>query len=303
MFTKKLTFLLFLPVLFFMGCSEDITCDKGNGNVQDYQIAISDFNKIEIDGEGTLFVTNQTTNGEMWLTVDENLKGYLNIYVANNTLHIEVDEHSDICPSKLEYHVSTQDFEKINFDGSGDIIISDTFDELDNVEIALNGSGDIIIDEKISADYIKISIDGSGDIKAKSLESIGYVTFEIDGSGSVKADAINAESISAKSDGSGEFDLNMNCKQLIINIAGSGDFTGKGQYDLSDCVIAGSGDIDLQNAIGKQCVINLAGSGELKVNLTEKLSGKIDGSGDIYLWGNPAEIDVDFNGTGTVIKK
>jgi hypothetical protein len=296
-----MTILVVISVLSFTSCDDNSLCEDGSGNYEDYQIHISDFSYIDINGSPDVFIDNDKTHESLWLTIDDNLYQFIEIYTKKDTLFIRTKDNEDICPTKYEIHVSTLQFHKISSNGSCDIYITDDFDLEKDVTFNMDGSGDIRITDELKAQDIFFVIDGSGEIEANKLVSKkNGISFQVDGSSDINVNHLEASESYFEIDGSADIKVKLDCHRLLTNINGSADMSVNGEYNKFDCIIAGSADIDARYAEGKECWLNLAGSGNLRVNVSEKLTGNITGSGNIYLWGNPPIQTVNIVGSGTI---
>jgi hypothetical protein len=125
----------------------------------------------------------------------------------------------------------------IRLSGSGSINTDGGFENLNDVELRIGGSGDM--DLQIIADEVDATISGSGSIslegEAKRLD------FRISGSGSIYAIDLKAEEAKARITGSGGMRVNVS-DELDASIAGSGSIFYKGQPRVNKN-ISGSGSI------------------------------------------------------------
>jgi hypothetical protein len=102
--------------------------------------------------------------------------------------------------------------------------------------------------------------------------------------------------------GSGDIDVDLQCTELIAVISGSGSITARGTATRSNINLSGSGDFkgfDLSTKITEAII---SGSADVSVSVSDLLSAKIVGSGDIYYRGNPKKIDSKIVGSGDLIK-
>lgn len=119
---------------------------------------------------------------------------------------------------KLTINITMPSFKALAIAGTGEIVTDGNFNNLNNVNMAIAGSGAMSISG--SADNIKVEISGSGDIDVANLKSS------------------NCEVAIA---GSGDCKVNVN-GDLDVSIAGSGSVRYKGSPSVSSS-IAGSGSV------------------------------------------------------------
>jgi hypothetical protein len=130
----------------------------------------------------------------------------------------------------------------------------------------------------------------------KSIEGVSLA-----GSGDVfTEDVIEADKFKVALSGSGDIKLRLKAIDVSSAVSGSGDIQLRGTTNSFKCSIAGSGDFHGYELTTKEADISIAGSGGVKVYVTEKLKGRIAGSGDIYYKGEPKIQDVKVSGSGSV---
>ncbi|MBE7176789.1 MAG: DUF2807 domain-containing protein [Mucilaginibacter polytrichastri] len=108
--------------------------------------------------------------------------------------------------------------------------------------------------------------------------------------------------------GSGNVDISgafPNDTRLKIDLRGSSDILARDLFAAEELRvdIAGSGSLKLEKIQAKKAYITMAGSGEVFASVSQKLDIRISGSGAVYYWGNPQEIEQHIGGSGKVIKK
>jgi hypothetical protein len=101
--------------------------------------------------------------------------------------------------------------------------------------------------------------------------------------------------------GSGDITL-LDLKQagIELEIEGSGDITAFGQVDSLEVSIAGSGDVDASELIANRGLLSIAGSGDIRAHLSQAVTARIAGSGDIVVRGNPPQRSKQIAGSGSV---
>jgi len=233
---KTILNILSIILLTYSLQSCSFTAVKGNGNVVEKEVAISDYNAIEFSG-GASMVYEQNNEAAPYFRVeiDENLYPLLIIESKNGTLSIRSKENLN--PTKYNIYTNSTGLEKLNASGSikvhlkGDLMT-------DNLYMDASGSVKVQADN-INCISIKSRISGSGDFiltgKAKQLDC------SISGSGKVKAESMIADSVYCKVSGSGNFEVYA-VEYLNVGISGSGSVKYKGEPKV-DQSISGSGKI------------------------------------------------------------
>jgi len=131
-------------------------------------------------------------------------------------------------------------FESINavkLAGSGSITSSELISAT-NLSIALAGSGHISL--KAKADTIDAKISGSGDLELSGNTT--KVETNLSGSGEIHAFGLYSAIAEANISGSGNCEINCS-EQITARISGSGNIVYKGNPDVEDTKVSGSGRI------------------------------------------------------------
>lgn len=131
-----------------------------------------------------------------------------------------------------------------------------------------------------------ITMAGSGSVQCTSdIESDQDLSIRILGSGDIVTKEVTCRSLQTSISGSGDLKMtNIDAADVSLSIAGSGDW--------------GAGDIKANNMS-----ISIAGSGDVKVatvDINDRLSATVAGSGDIHLNGKATDVDVKVIGSGDI---
>jgi len=133
----------------------------------------------------------------------------------------------------------------------------------------------------------KTVVTGSGNMTLINVTGTDRFSAECLGSGRTVITAVNGS------------------REIDIKISGSGDIEIEGlcpELEKLDVTISGSGSFLGFPALTPECTVNSGGSGTCKVNVSELLNVRINGSGNVYYLGHP-DIDVDDSGSGKLINK
>jgi Putative auto-transporter adhesin, head GIN domain len=114
--------------------------------------------------------------------------------------------------------------------------------------------------------------------------------------------AVSVPSLDALTvDGSGNISVTgVNSPSLTVRIPGSGTIHAAGKTALLDVGIGGSGTVVLSRLTARDATASIDGSGNIMLNATHSLDGKISGSGSILYTGNPAQVTKSVSGSGTI---
>lgn len=254
---KKMSilFTLSLVLLFFAGCEKGIFCISGKGDIVSSTITVADFTELEASGAFDVVVSQ----GDSQIV---ELKGHQNIIEKVKTSlmndHLEIDlEDGCYNDYELTIYVTVPNIKEVKLNGSGDIIIEE-FDELDQLDLIITGSGNIYGNYNFPVKNLLFYISGSGNIDfattalniTSEIEGSGNVILSgttntheaiITGSGSFRTFSLITDVTSINIEGSGDFEVFVN-NTLNIDIGGSGNVYYKGYPNLN-INISGTGNV------------------------------------------------------------
>ena len=133
--------------------------------------------------------------------------------------------------------VTVPSLEQLSISGSGSIIGESRFTNLNDLSLAISGSGNIKLDA--DSKNLSVAISGSGDMQLAG--NTGASTMKISGSGDISAFDLSTRSCEVKISGSGDSSINVS-ESLDVAIAGSGDVYYKGRPSVRSKV-SGSGEV------------------------------------------------------------
>jgi len=223
------TWLLTIPLLW--SCTNDVD----SGPIISETRSTPVFNRVELRGSHELRI-NPNYDFEVRITAPDNLMRYIETYVTNGILIVR-EKNNDIDHDKVLVEISENFLDRIELNGSGNIIAEDTVHS-NNLEIEIDGSGSADILSKCN--LLRLHIDGSGKIEAWG--EADEVRSEISGSGLIVSRTIESSTAEARIKGSGSIDIYAD-KSLFARIDGSGVVRYWGQPKSIDSGIAGSGTI------------------------------------------------------------
>jgi Putative auto-transporter adhesin, head GIN domain len=127
----------------------------------------------------------------------------------------------------------------------------------------------------------------------------------LSGSGDIEMFDFTADYFNLVLSGSGDFNAGnlVVAKNLEINLSGSGDISIDGKAAEAKYYLSGSGDLRADMMKTNNCELILSGSGDLYAHAYEYMKIILTGSGNVYYYGDPAEIDSRVSGSGEAIKK
>lgn len=123
---------------------------------------------------------------------------------------------------------------------------------------------------------------------------------ELNGSGDIEGGNIVTTDFVLALNGSGDINLDLSASMVEVDIRGSGDIDLNGTATDLSVEVNGSGDFDARNLPVSNAVVEVDGSGDISVDVSVTLDIDIEGSGDVYYWGNPPAITSNVTGSGTI---
>ena len=157
-----------------------------------------------------------------------------------------------------------------------------------------------IIFNLTAKDLNRLTLAGSGALEVGPVQA-NDMTVSLLGSGDINIKALTAQALSVDLNGSGNIAIeDINVKTLNTSLLGSGDIRLEGKTDTQKVKVAGSGNIlagDLETTSGD---LSIPGSGNITVWISDELTVRVNGSGDIRYYGQPM-IDQSGSGSGDLI--
>ena len=94
----------------------------------------------------------------------------------------------------------------------------------------------------------------------------------------------------------------VNSKSFSLTTAGSAKVQAQGEVDDLDLELSGSSDLKASELKSKKCSITISGSGNADVYASQSLDANIAGSCTVKVHGNPAKVNQQIEGSGTIEK-
>jgi hypothetical protein len=243
----------------FNSCYEPI---QGSGVVVRQEITgLSSFNSIILKNMAKVYVSSGSPQ-KVEIEVDDNFLD--NVLDSVTIKKLTISSKGIIAPSVMNVYITIPDISELTNNGSGKIIMQNSFIQGSTLWLNLTGSGNIELMDFVTTEC-RITNKGSGAILIDSL-------------------------------GASEF--------LQVTCSGSGRILGKSGSSMNgEYLLSGSGIIDLSGVSAVNVMASNSGSGRILLKATNKLDAKIYGSGNIEYWGNPSDLTQKITGTGKLIKK
>jgi len=176
-----------LQVLLF-SCKFVGNCQiKGKGPIVEKKINVSNFHSIKSNGDFDV-VLKQGENFEVVVKSHENIIELLDTQVVDGVWNIKLNENVYF-DKDITIYITMPTIKMVKINGSGDFKAG-VFNNLNDLELVINGSGNIIFDS-IIAQNLSSEINGSGNIQLSG--NVPNQTIIISASGDY-----NSENVSQK---------------------------------------------------------------------------------------------------------
>lgn len=126
---------------------------------------------------------------------------------------------------------------------------------------------------------------------------------EVSSSGDIEVGNLKSDSLSIRSTSSGDIKIDdLDGSSLDVKISSSGEVEiSGGQIQKQNIDISSSGDYQARDMASATADIDLTSSGSATVQVSDRLSGGLSSSGNIYYVGSP-EVDVRMTSSGKTIQ-
>ncbi|MEL6721292.1 MAG: head GIN domain-containing protein [Bacteroidota bacterium] len=230
-----------LVLLFFMGsitiaCAQwDNNSTKASGPVTKKQLNLEDFSGVGLTLSADVHI-RQGSRQEVEIEARESVIENITTNVKNDYWKIGFERNMRNY-DKITIWITIPDLERLAVSGSGDIKGKGKFEDLEELDLSVSGSGNIYLE--FEAEETNCAIAGSGD-----MELVGQTRSQkisITGSGDVDSSELSAKECVVRITGSGDCEVNAS-DNLEVFITGSGDVDYKGDPNVRSRIL-GSGDI------------------------------------------------------------
>ncbi|AWA30686.1 DUF2807 domain-containing protein [Flavobacterium magnum] len=185
-----------------------------------------------------------------------------------------------------------------------------------NVVLSKGKEGVAIYADKSALEHIKtevsngvlaLFVEGTHRIKGNVKIEVSYETLAqiiLNGSGDITTEGtINTEDLKVQLIGSGDIALTVEARNVKASLDGSGDITLQGKATNLSAGVTGSGNLLAGRLKSGNVQAAVVGSGDCTVFASEAIRARVEGSGDISYYGNPATEDTKVSGSGSIDKK
>jgi hypothetical protein len=211
---------------------------SGSGDLERETREVGTFDAISLSGIGTL-VIEQGEETELHVEADGNLLRYLESDVRGNTLHLGVEEGTNLLPSRgIRYEVTVTTLEAVTLSGLSNVEIDDL--ETDRFLLKVSGGGDVEVDA-LDADALEIRISGVGSVDVEDGK-VSTQTIAISGGGGYSARELASQETEIDISGLGRATVRVS-ETLDVSISGGGSVNYFGDPEVNQ-QISGVGSVE-----------------------------------------------------------
>ena len=225
---KSYSFILVFILMAGLLCSCHINKVSGDGNVVSKEIPIKDYDEIQIEGENIDFKYMQSDDAP-----------YLYINTDSKELVVRTkNTHTGINPTRFIVITNSTALKEFKMAGGGNCDLGKGLNGK-KLEIRFAGGGTIKADS-IAITRLDCEIAGSGTVSLSGKTE--KMNIKSAGSSKIKAFGLETEELTCKAAGSTHIEITAN-KAISTKIAGSGTIRYKGNPNIKEKSIIGSGSI------------------------------------------------------------
>jgi hypothetical protein len=213
---------------------------RGSGNTITESRTVADFNRVQLDGAGTLTIIKGESEA-LQITADDNVLPKLTSDVIQGELILGFQANwwqSAIIPTQgIHYALTVKDLSEITINGAADLDMYDF--ETDSLTIEVNGAGKITVTNLTARDF-EFEINGTANSQLSG--EVENLAIQVNGMGNVSAGSLLASSADIEINGLGNGTVWVT-DSLSVSISGGGSLNYYGYPTISQN-ISGAGEID-----------------------------------------------------------
>ena len=212
---------------------------SGEGPLVTKILSLDKLDGVSLGISGDVFLTQGNTQS-IKVEGQENIIGNLKTSVKSGVWHIGFEENVKK-HKPLKVYITIPQLTVASVSGSGNMETTGKFKGLQDLKVAVSGSGDLNLN--IDARNIRGKVSGSGDIALSGNSN--ELDLSVSGSGSVDAFPLQSLSCDISISGSGTCKVSVK-DDLKASVSGSGEVYYKGNPNVRSR-ISGSGDVVSRN--------------------------------------------------------
>jgi hypothetical protein len=209
---------------------------QGSGNVKSESRDVHDFNRVELDGIGTLNIT-QGSSESLTVQAEDNLLPRIGSTVQGGTLTLAPLPGTNIRPTKpIVYDLTVKQLRAIDVSGAGET--SATGLSSDQLDLSVSGAGRMS-SSGMTSSALTVHISGSGTVTVSGQAP--RQTVSISGAGRYTATDLSSQQATVDVSGAGSAQVNVS-DSLRASVSGAGRVSYKGSPSVQQDV-SGAGSV------------------------------------------------------------
>jgi len=217
---------------------------KGSGNVIEEEVAVTEFTKINLEGQGNLIV-EQGDENSLTIEAEDNILERIQTEIADGELTIKYERKisfffgDGLFPTEdINFYITVNDLESVTISGTGKL--QSEYLDVDNLDIIINGAAEVDLEE-LYANKLDVQVSGAAELNLEG--DVDVQSVKIDGAGQYNALDLLSEDCEIEVDGVGEVTVYVT-QDLDITISGSGLVKYDGSPDNVKDDISGLGKVE-----------------------------------------------------------
>lgn len=199
---------------------------------------------------------------------------------------------SSIAPAQKAIEKTVGEFSELKVYDLIEVLLikSDT----DKVIISGKNKSDVLVNNKNGTLKIKMKLEEAYD-GAQTKVKLYYTNIDVldanEGSKIYSEDVIEQFEIDLNAQEGGEIKVNLDVKYANIRAVTGADIYASGKAEHQDVSIYTGGDYNGEELVTQFTEVSIRAAGEAYINASKKVTAKVRAGGDIYIYGNPEEVN------------
>lgn len=219
---KTIRFISLLLSISLLGCNGAFHSSiEGDGNSVEKNFSVDDFSKVDASHAFTIEITVDDETS-VKIETDENLMKYVEVYVKNNTLYLDVENNVNF-RGKMKAIISTARLNGVDLSGACKIDVEGI--KTDKFSIDMSGA----CKGTFAGNTVELSIDLSGATKLNTVD-LKATNVIVDVSGASKCNVYSSESLSVDASGASKIVIYGDPSNVETDLSGASSVSSNWFY-------------------------------------------------------------------------
>ena len=189
-----------------------------------------------------------------------------------------------------------ESFKEININGTADVYLSNS----DEASISAKSDEFRLMNYSVKDGVLELN---TGAVDAIYVNLTALTSIQTNGSANIySSDTLKGDQLNILSNGTGNLNLITKYSIISANINGATNVKLSGDAEQLNANVTGTGSLKAYKLKVNNSIVTITGAGNAQVNVSNKLSGSISGTGTLYHRGDPKELEVEVSGAGEIKK-